>query len=136
MRKTIPLAYLLIGALAGCTGNYKRHEANTLTAIQEINNLAGVLETVKDRESAKAAAPRVEVLVQTLDDLKTRDNALPKLAKEDEDRLANAYKLAMEDAQRRMIMALIEAQKKADGEPAFLQALTKLQALGAKFNER
>jgi hypothetical protein len=133
MRRALLVTCLLFGAVAGCTSNYKKREANIHAAIQETNNLAEVLENVKDRESARALAPRIAALVQTLDNLKTQDNALPQLSKKDEDRLANAYRLAMENAHRRMVMALMGAQKKADGEPSFVEAMKKMQALNEKF---
>lgn len=93
-----------------------------------LNELTGVLETVKDRESADAAVRRVQEISAKMQELRARAEALP--APDNEDELVLREKMnngEVRSAIRRFMIAMLDlAQTDAYGSEELINALTRM----------
>lgn len=121
--KRIPI-FLLLGLLCGCGGAYGKHAAFEKEVIQALNDLADVLESVKDKDSSKAAADKIENVSDRMEKLKKRGDALPKLTKEEEEKLNQTFKDDREKAAKRLRSASTQAGIQST-EPSFINAMQR-----------
>lgn len=93
-----------------------------------LNELTGVLETVKDKESADAAVSRVQKIASKMQELRSRAEALP--APDNEDEAALREKLnngEVRSAIHRFMVAMLDlAQTDAYGSEELINALTRM----------
>lgn len=93
-----------------------------------LNELTGVLETVKDKESADAAVSRVQEIAAKMQELRSRAEALP--APDNEDEAALREKLnngEVRGAIHRFMVAMLDlAQTDAYGSEELINALTRM----------
>jgi hypothetical protein len=66
-------ALLLLGAVVGCAEN---HDSLTKKQIDLMNDLADVLSTIKDADSAKAAQPKLKKISERMQELKKKAEKL------------------------------------------------------------
>jgi hypothetical protein len=97
--------------------------------ISEFNKLADALESVKDKESAKAAAVKINEIVDRLEEL-GKKGAWPPKTRTDEEKLLKAFEDEMEKLEPRVVRANRVAVLKCEEEPDFLKALRRLGAIG------
>ena len=106
--------------LAGCGGGNSPDALNK-EAISMMNEVAGVLESVKDKASGEAAIPKLQGLAKRGEDLKKRMDGL-KLSKEDEKKIEEKYKKEGMEAGMRMFKAMGEASMVMEKDPALKKA--------------
>ena len=122
------LCALVLVSGSGCSGNYSKAEDATKEMLGLLNDISATLESVKDRESARAAAPKLESLVDRTQEVQNRALAI-KGTKADQERLEKAYKAKVEEAKNRLKNAVMSAVAKAGAEPSFTAALQKATTL-------
>lgn len=133
LRLFLPVAMLLTVALpmaeaeeaSAPTQDYLQIGQETVALL---NELTGVLETVKDKESADAAVSRVQKIASKMQELRSRAEALP--APDNEDEAALREKLnngEVRSAIHRFMVAMLDlAQTDAYGSEELINALTRM----------
>jgi hypothetical protein len=97
MIKSLPLVAVLAFALA-LAGCKKDHETLAKDMVGKFQEMANVLKTVKDKDSANAAAPRVKGIVTDLQEIKKQDDALGKPSAETDKKIKAEYEKPVMDA--------------------------------------
>lgn len=133
LRLILPVALLLTVALpmaeakeaSAPTQDYLHIGQETVALL---NELTGVLETVKDKESADAAVSRVQEIAAKMQELRSRAEALPAPDNKDEAALReNLNNGEVRGAIRRFMVAMLNlAQTDAYGSEELINALTRM----------
>jgi len=105
------------------------HESIMRDSVALTNEAASVFEAVKDRESAKAAAPKLLAIAERAQSLKKRVDELPKLSADEQKKLLDKYLPELLKAGERANRAQNQAQRNSGGEPSFQEAIRKLERL-------
>jgi hypothetical protein len=105
------------------------HDSVMREIIALVNEGASVLESVKDRESAKAAAPKLNSIADRAEKLKKRAEALPQLSLEEQKRLIERFQADLMKAGQRAQKAAQQAQRNCGGEPTFQEALRRVERM-------
>jgi predicted RNase H-like nuclease (RuvC/YqgF family) len=111
---------VLLCALSGC--GRSKHEAAVDDAIAIGNELCDILDGVKDKDSAQAAAGKIEKLGSRMKDLSERIKAMGEPSKEEQEKIGKKLDEQSEKLKKRM-----EAnQAKFFTYPVLLEALMKV----------
>ena len=131
MRRTFStgVCLALILAVSGCGGSSK-HEKVIKGMVEQMNALADALENVKDKDSAKAAAAKINKICDKMAELGKEAEGLPKLSKSEDEKLKSKYEPELKKAGERMQKVAVEAGIKSGGDPDFLKAMQRLQEVG------
>ena len=121
-------AVVLLGTVGCSSGNYGKAEDATKEMIDAMNDIAAAMESVQDRQTANAAAPKIEAAVNKMQAAKTKLDAI-KGTKAEKDKLEKEYMPKIEQAAERMKKVAVQAGMKSQGEPAFMKAMEKMQSL-------
>jgi hypothetical protein len=127
---------LLIGVvvaiflLMGGGSTVAQHEAAIQEMLVVVNDFAAVLESVKDRNSAQAAAPRIRELTVRFQQTVEKAKALPKVTAEQDADLQEKFMPEFSTAMQRMQRAGMSAGFASGGEPTFIAALHELEKVG------
>ncbi len=132
-RMSVMLA-LAVG-LNGCKKAYAENEAIIKDMIKCLNDFADALESVKDPETAKAAATKISQTADEMEALGKKAEKAPKLSKADNDKLENTYMPELEKAQKRFESVAPQAGVKSGGEPTFQEALKKWEQAGTNLQK-
>ena len=129
-------ALVLVGAivvvvilLAGGGGARGQHEAAAKEMVQIINDLVSAVESVKDPDSARAAAVKVHQSLDRMEALANRIKALPKITQAEEAELKAKLDPQMIPLQQRMQKASFQAGRNARAEPSLGAALQRAARL-------
>jgi cytochrome c556 len=120
------LSLVLVCVASGCGGTDKQ-EAVLKEIGQAFNELADVMEGVKDKESAKEAAAKIVKLCDKFDDITKRAEALPKVTESQSKALEKKYKPDLDKAGERFKKATESAAMVAAQEPEMVKAMERLQ---------
>lgn len=107
----------------------EQHEAAVREAIAVSNELGAALETVKDKDSARAAAAKINQICDRMEALARRERSLPRLTAEENLRLQNLVNAEVNAMKQRLTAAGFQAGMNSQGEPSFVAAARRLQAL-------
>lgn len=131
MRRTFSagVCLLLVFSVAGCSGSSK-HEAVIKGMVDQLNALADAMESVKDKASAKAAAVKINKVCDRLKELGNEAQGLPKLSKDEDEKLMKKYMPELQKANERLTKVALQAGLASGGEPDFLAAAKRLQEVG------
>jgi hypothetical protein len=121
----IGLVVVLIIVLSGGDS----HERVMRDMIKLMNRASDVLEAVKDEASAKSAIGKLKELGTEAQGLKKRADALGKPSPEEEKRLMTAVGGELMVAFGRAMKAQMSAQRYAQNDPAFREALQELNKM-------
>ena len=118
--------YFLIsnGFLGGILGS--KHESVIKSLISNLEEMASVLESVKDESSAQAAAPRIVTIYSKLVDLQKAMREM-KVAKVEDERLKKKYEEKLKAANIRLRTAGMNAGLKGGKDPTWRDAIMKMQ---------
>jgi hypothetical protein len=130
MKKIVAVFLCGIGlaSIPGCSGAYAKAEEATKEMIGVMDDISTALESVKDKASAKAAAPKISAGVDRMRDVTKRLEAI-KGTKADEEKLNKEWLPKVKKAAERMQTAGLTAGLKSEGEPTFLEAVEKMKHL-------
>jgi hypothetical protein len=151
MRRTIfaSLSLFLAVAVLGCSGDSKKekdskagkesspeskggkHEAVIKGMTEQMSAFADALESVKDKESAKAAAAKIDKVCDRMKELGKEAKDLPKLPKDEDEKLKAKYEPEMKKVQERIKKATPTAAVKSMGEADFVKALQRFSETAA-----
>jgi hypothetical protein len=115
---------------------YSKHEAASQDALKLLTELADAMESVKDPESAKVAAVRINKVCDQLEELEKRVKALPKLSAADDDRLKKKFQPEVDKINQRAAKAAFQAGANSRGEPSFLAAVKRLEQVGKQLQAK
>jgi hypothetical protein len=120
--------YFLIsnGFLGGILGS--KHESIIKSLISNLEEMASVLESVKDESSAQAAAPRIVTISGKLSEQQKAMKEM-KVAKVEDERLKKKYEEKLKAATVRLGTAGFNAGVKGGRDPTFRDAIRKMQQL-------
>ena len=137
MKRFVPVVVGLIFAVAvsGCNSAYKKHEEVIQGLVKATSDFADALESVKDRETAKAAAVKINRIVDQLEELGKKAEDLPLITKRDDDKLIEKYKPEIKKQQERVEKVAFQAGVNSGGEPSFQKALERFKAVGEKLQK-
>ena len=114
------------GFLGGILGS--KHESVIKSLISNLEEMASVLESVKDESSAQAAAPRIVTISGKLSEQQKAMKEM-KVAKAEDERLKKKYEEKLRAATVRLGTAGFNAGVKGGRDPTFRDAIRKMQQL-------
>ena len=114
------------GFLGGILGS--KHESVIKSLISNLEEMASVLESVKDESSAQAAAPRIVTISGKLSEQQKAMKEM-KVAKVEDERLKKKYEEKLKAATVRLGTAGFQAGVKGGRDPTFRDAIRKMQQL-------
>ena len=114
------------GFLGGILGS--KHESVIKSLISNLEEMASVLESVKDESSAQAAAPRIVTISGKLSEQQKAMKEM-KVAKVEDERLKKKYEEKLRAATVRLGTAGFNAGVKGGRDPTFRDAIRKMQQL-------
>ncbi len=113
--------------------NVKEHEAIAKEMLLVLTNFAEALEGVKDMETAKAAAPKIEKVAEDMEKVGKKLKDLPKLSKEEDAEFKKKFDPELMKVSKRLADVAIKAGVASGREPTFLAALKKVEEAGKNF---
>ena len=145
MKRAHCLGVALLFAATGCSGTpttappavtEDKHEAAMKETIAILDELSGVLETVKDKETAKAAAAKFKGIEDKFAAVAKKAKDLGEPPADKKDALEKKFEAALKKSTERMQKAMGDAVGKSGGDPEFLKAFQELgksmQAIGGQ----
>jgi hypothetical protein len=120
----------LLSKGGGASSAYGQNEAVAKELVQALTDMAEALESVKDANSAKTAAGKLNTICDRVEGLAKRAKELPKLTQAEDKRLKDQYEPQMRTLAGRMQNAGFEAGRRCGGEPSFLEAAKRRERLG------
>src|SRR5262249_30358963 len=114
----------------GQVGELARFEPVVKGMLDQMNALATAYESVKDKNSAKAAAARINQICDRLSDLARQAKALGSPSPTVDDQLQKKYEPELKKAEARLQKAATQAGLLSGGDPDFLKANMRLQDIG------
>ncbi len=117
----------VLAGFSGCGGSSNAEDA-TKQMLSAMNDISGALESVKDKETAKAAAPKLEAAVARLQEVKKKAEGI-KTTKAEDEKLQKEYMPKILEATTRMQTAGLNAGLKCGAEPTFMKAIEKMKNL-------
>jgi ABC-type transporter Mla subunit MlaD len=121
---------VLACGLSGCGNDaYEKSEAGAKDMIKAMNEIADALETVKDKDTAKKAAPKIEQAANKMEEIgKTLGNL--KLTKAQDDKLTKELEPEMNKAAARLQKVTAPAAAACEKEEAFMKSMLRLESAG------
>jgi hypothetical protein len=113
---------------SGCSSGYSKAEDATKEMISAMNDVSTALESVKDAQTAKAAAPKLESGFDRMQGAKKKLEGI-KGTKAESEKLEKEYKTKLMEAATRMQTALLSAGLKSGGDATFMKAFEKVKDL-------
>jgi len=101
---------VLVAFAGGCGGKSEREQLKE-QEIATMNEAVDVLETIKDEESAKAAAPKLMEIAGRVKDLKKQQNALGKPSKDEQEKLNKKFDNDRKAAHDRLVHEMVRIQR-------------------------
>jgi len=101
---TVVVLLTMLTSLTACGGSSP--EAKMEESIDIMNKMTSVLQTVQDKDSAKAAAPKVEKLVARMEAIE-QDEAIKKLSQEEKEALAKKHEKELDAAMEGMMKEMM-----------------------------
>jgi hypothetical protein len=108
---------------------FSQHEAAAREGLAMMNELVAAIESVKDPNSARAAASRIHQICDRVQALERRIRNLPKLTVEENRRLESTMNAEFAALTQRMTQVGFQAGRNAGGEPSFVAAIKRLQSM-------
>jgi hypothetical protein len=133
--------WMLVGTLVlalpatGYGADTEKHEALIKDMIKTMGDLGDALESVKDKDTAKAAAVKINKVCDRFEDIGKKAMDLPKLSKEEDAALEKKFKPEMEKVSQRIQKVAPAAGMNSGGEPDFLKSLKRLEESGKKLEK-
>ena len=107
---------------------YRQNEQAIKDMIDGMNEIASALESVRDRNSARAAAGRINNASAKWERVAVQMRTLPKISFADNSRLKEAYREKLESAKSRMQRVARRAGTLSQREPTFQASIRRMQA--------
>jgi hypothetical protein len=129
----VPLcAVLLLPAPAAkaADDNYAKNEAVAKEMIKAMNDLADAFESVKDKNTAKAAAPKINAVCDKMVDIGKKAETLPKLSQAEDEKLKKALEPELKKATERFTKVVPQAVTNSGNDPDFIASLKRLEEVG------
>ena len=129
------LALVLAVPAAGRADDTAKHEALMKDMIKALDDLGDALESVKDKDTAKKAAVKINKVCDDMTALGKKAQDLPKLSKEQDTALEKKYKPQLEKVSARIQKVAFAAGMASGGEPDFLKSCMRLQEVGTNLQK-
>lgn len=122
----VPVTLCLL--VSGCGSSaVKQNEEFADEMIQCMNEYADALESVKDKDTAKAAAVKMNATTEKFKQLLAKKDKLPKVTKKQKEEFDKKYLPKIQEAADRMKKVAFSAGFKSGAEPDFMEALKRMQ---------
>src|SRR5262245_29990822 len=123
-------ACLVLACFAGCRSS-EQHEAVLRGMVETWDELADVLEQVRDKETAREAAGKVDKIYNRFEDLIRKSKSRPRVSKREDKRLAEKFQPDTDRVSKRFGNAVFSALMKSNREKTLVESLRRLPtALG------
>ncbi len=109
---------------------FEQNEAIIKDMVKCLNDFADALATVKDKETAKAAAGKISKTADELEALGKKAEKAPKLDAAENKKLQEKYQPQLEKVTKRLKDVAGTAAANSGNEPTFLEAIQKLGKIG------
>ncbi len=119
----------------GTSSAYKQHEKLSEDVIDQMRELTAALESVTDRNSAKAAALRINRVCDKLEEIINAEKKLPRLTRAENRRLKEKVDNETEKLDREIEGIASRAAKASRAEPTFLAAAKRLIKVSNRLGE-
>ena len=115
--------------------NYDKHVTLFKDMIKALSDLADALESVKDKDTAKSAAPKIDKVCDRLEALGKQAEKLPKLEGDEDKKLEKQFKESLTKQVTRLQKVAFQAGMNSGGEPTFVKSIMRLQTVGEALNK-
>jgi biopolymer transport protein ExbB/TolQ len=127
MLRSIPLVAVVAFALVA-TGCKKSHEGVAKDMVAKLQEMVNVLKTVKDKDSASAAAPKLKAISADMKELKKQADALGKPSEADEKKMKADLQKPMMEAMGDMMKEMMRIQMAGITSPDFEAAMKEVSS--------
>ncbi|HYT94629.1 MAG TPA: hypothetical protein VEL76_38290 [Gemmataceae bacterium] len=114
---------------------FAQNEALARDMIAILNEMADALESVRDKNTARVAAARLQQVCNRMENLVQRVAGVPKLTPEEDLRLQQQFNTQLMQAQIRMQRVAAQAGQNSQGEPSFQAAALRMQQVGMRMQQ-
>jgi hypothetical protein len=129
----IGLIFLIRGL--GGDSTLSKHQKAAKELVRLMTDLVEALNSVRDRETAKSAAVRINKICDDVEALAERGKKLPKLSNSDDEKLRKEFMPQFQRVTQQLQQAGFNAGRASQGEPAMLQAAQRLIQMGHKLKD-
>jgi len=126
---------LVVLFVMGRKDSYKQNADAAKEVVACMEELASAMESVKDRDTAKQAAPRINKVCDRMENLAGRIEKLPKLTKAEDERLTKEFQPQFAAVNQRIMRIAFQAGRASQAEPSFMAAAQRLQQLDNRMKQ-
>jgi hypothetical protein len=108
---------------------YSKHEALGKDMVKILTDLTDVLESVQDRDSARAAAVRIQQICDRMEELERREQFLPAIRRSEAARLKEQWERELKPVKDRLNQAIMRAGLNSGGEPSYMAACVRFDQI-------
>jgi hypothetical protein len=132
MKRSILLGLALVLAVPATShgADTDKHEALIKDMIKGLDDLGDALESVKDKDTAKTAAVKINKVCDRMTEIGKKAQDLPKLSKDEDAALEKKYKPQLEKVAARIQKVAFAAGMASGGEPDFIKSCMRLEEVG------
>lgn len=123
------VVFFLVSNPFGTSSAYAKHEAIAKELLGVMTDLLDTLDTVKDRNSARAAVPKLNDICNRLDKIAGEIGSLPNISYREDKKFQEAYAAKFSQLNGRGLSTGPRAAMNSQGEPSFIAALQRLESV-------
>ena len=120
----------LFFVIAGRGNARERHEAVAQDAVSALVDLENVFRTVKNKDTARDAAVKINQICDRLEEIGKKAKTLPRISVADDQQLQAKFKPQIDAINQRMGQVGFQAGMNSGGEPSFMAAAMRLERVG------
>ena len=125
--RTTACLTLLLAALLASAGEASRHDDVLKEMVGALDKLGGLLEAVKDEDSAKGSRPELKKHAKAFLDARATSEKLPPPGKAEKDRLEKEYRPKVEEAMKKLFTQVRRVERVPGGDEALAEVRAVLK---------
>lgn len=129
------LAGIVVAVVMGHKDPYKENEAAMKEMLTYFEEFATTMESIKDPQSAKTGAERINKICDRMEKVIARVVKLPKLTPAQNERLKNEMQPRIDVCVQRIARVAFQVQAATQGEPTFQAALQRMQQVSNRLKQ-
>jgi DNA repair ATPase RecN len=123
----LAITVLVLSAFICGESAYEKNDKFAAEVLATHKELEKTLQSVKDKESAKAAATKIDEICNSFEELTKRIKTIPRLP--GNKKLESKYRAELEGIPKRLEEAITQAVENAEEEEAFMKSFQRLESV-------
>lgn len=129
------LACMCAPRLGAAPTDFDDHDKFVRGVLDAVGELSTTFSSVKDRDTARTAAPRIEAVCDRIEKLTKDAEKLPALTPADRRKLAEKHQKELDRLAKSVQTAAFEAGVKAQNEESFFRAVKRIQEVAKELKK-